>query len=471
MTLTRTIRRKLIVFLVISVVAVVVVAVSYARLPQQAGIGRYSITVDLTSAAGLYPNANVTYRGEVVGRVTGVEATATGARARASISSDAHIAADLDARIAPMSAIGEMYLALDPRSGARGPDLRDGSVIAADRVQVPTPVSTAVAEIQSLLSSVDQDNLRTVVDESFTALDGQGPALRQLVDSVNQIMGSAADAVEPTAALIDGLGPLLDTQVDSADAIRSWAASLARVTGRLADADGSLRSVLAKAPAAAAEATSLFDDIAPTVPILLANLRTVEQVLAVYNPALEQVLVLYPPLIAATQSTGLVNADDPGQNTYFATQLNDPPPCIEGFLPPSQRRSPADVSTAPAPKDLYCKVDPADPRSVRGARNLPCLEYPGYRAATVTLCREAAGGRRPDFSAGAPAPPLPSDDPEAGTAVTAPAQRGSERPVVSVRQYDARRGEFLDRDGRLVRVSSPAGADRMTLEQLLVPRG
>jgi phospholipid/cholesterol/gamma-HCH transport system substrate-binding protein len=456
--LTRTIRWKLVVFAVISVIAVAVVGVLYAQLPQQAGIGRYAVTVDMTSAGGLYPNANVTYRGSVVGRVTAVEATDTGARARLSISSDAHIAADLDATIAPMSAVGEMYVALDPRSGADPHrDLTDGAVIGADRVRLPTPVSDAVAQVQSLLASVDATNLRVVIDESFTALNGQGPALRSLVDSVSDIMAEAADTITPTATVIDRLGPVLDSQVDSADAIGAWAASLARVTGSLAGSDAALRGVLARAPGAASEATALFDDVAPTVGILLANLTTVEQVLAVYNPALEQVLVLYPPLIAATQGTGLVNADDPGQNTFFAAAgLNDPPPCITGFLDPSQRRSPADLSPAPAPKNLYCKVDPSDPRSVRGARNLPCLEYPGYRAATVTLCRQLAGGRAPRT------PTAPVVAP-ASDAVSAP------RPVVAARQYDPRRGEFVADDARVTRVTGVSAHGPIPLRDLLVP--
>ena len=109
------------------------------------------------------------------------------------------------------------------------------------------------------------------------------------------------------------------------------------------------------------------------------------------HPSIEQILVLYPPLIAATQSAGLPNSDNPAQNTFFANQLNDPPPCTTGFLPADQRRSPTELDVPPTPPDLYCKVAPENPAAIRGARNLPCVEYPGKRAPTVQLCRDPAG--------------------------------------------------------------------------------
>ena len=70
----------------------------------------------------------------------------------------------------------------------------------------------------------------------------------------------------------------------------------------------------------------------------------------------------------------------------FAVTIADPPSCTVGFLPPSQWRSPADTTDMDTPDGLYCKLPQDSPIDVRGARNYPCVEHPGKRAATVQEC-------------------------------------------------------------------------------------
>jgi phospholipid/cholesterol/gamma-HCH transport system substrate-binding protein len=70
------------------------------------------------------------------------------------------------------------------------------------------------------------------------------------------------------------------------------------------------------------------------------------------------------------------------------TDLNVPPPCLTGFLPASEWRSPADTTAVPLPSGMYCKI-PKDYQglAVRGARNYPCADVPGKRAASPRECR------------------------------------------------------------------------------------
>lgn len=91
-------------------------------------------------AAGLYRNANVTYRGTEVGRVQDVSLTGDGVRAVLALHSTIVIPADLQAEVHSQSAVGEQFIALVPHTD-QGPYLADGAVIARDRVSVP-PTST-----------------------------------------------------------------------------------------------------------------------------------------------------------------------------------------------------------------------------------------------------------------------------------------------------------------------------------------
>jgi phospholipid/cholesterol/gamma-HCH transport system substrate-binding protein len=100
----------------------------------------------------------------------------------------------------------------------------------------------------------------------------------------------------------------------------------------------------------------------------------------------EQVLVLLPQASSVAQTTTMAF---PGEaNIDLGLAINQPPPCLTGFLPASQWRSPADTSIQPLPSGTYCKI-PKDTaaNAVRGSRNIPCVDVPGKSAATPTECR------------------------------------------------------------------------------------
>jgi hypothetical protein len=127
--------------------------------------------------------------------------------------------------------------------------------------------------------------------------------------------------------------------------------------------------------------------------VLLANLTTLGQILVTYNPSLEQLLVMLPAVVAAQQSFGNPKNNSTGlpQAGDFAFTISDPPSCTVGFLPPSQWRNPADITSIDTPDGLYCKLPQDSPLAVRGARNYPCMGHPGKRAPTVELCDDPKG--------------------------------------------------------------------------------
>ncbi|MFD6883295.1 MULTISPECIES: MCE family protein [unclassified Rhodococcus (in: high G+C Gram-positive bacteria)] len=387
MSPTAALRTRLLAFFAIGLAAVLVVALWVVEVPRLVGIGRYDVRLELTDGAGLYPSANVTYRGVEIGRVTAVTMTIGGAEAVLSLDSGVPVPADAAVQVRSMSAIGEQYVEFLP-AGADAPYLGDGDVVGSDRVSVPEPIGRALDQLDSTLQSVGTDRLSVLLDETHSAVADSDDALRTLIESAAAVSGEAAASIDSTATLLDQVGPLLETQVASSDAITRWASSLAGTTGQLRDSDTDIRTLLGVGAPAAAQVQALFEDAEPTLPLLLANLITVEQVAAVYQPSLEQILVLFPSIMASTQSAGLPNVDNPAQNTYFVNSYNDPPPCISGFLPPEQRRSPTELDVPETPPDLYCTLPADSPVAVRGARNMPCIEYPGRRAPTVQLCRD-----------------------------------------------------------------------------------
>lgn len=91
--------------------------------------------------------------------------------------------------------------------------------------------------------------------------------------------------------------------------------------------------------------------------MLLANLTTLGQAGVTFHASLEQLLVLLPPYIGATQTVGVARNNPTGMTMGdFTLSMNDPPACTVGFLPPSSWRSPEDTTDVDTPDGMYCKL-------------------------------------------------------------------------------------------------------------------
>lgn len=95
------------------------------QVPTFLGIGKYEVKLQLPSSGGLYRFSNVTYRGVEVGKVTDVRVTPTGAEATMSLDTSPKIPIDLQAEVRSVSAVGEQYVDLRPRTDS-GPYSRTG---------------------------------------------------------------------------------------------------------------------------------------------------------------------------------------------------------------------------------------------------------------------------------------------------------------------------------------------------------
>lgn len=387
--LTRFVRIQLMIFTVTGLIGVTAIALNYVQVPALLGIGRTTVTVELPAAGGLYRFSNVTYRGVQVGKVTEVEISKDGnertVRATLSLDGGAKIPADVQADVHSVSAIGEQYVDLIPRS-ANGPYLQNGSVIGQADTTIPQPIGPVLDKTSELLGSLPKPQLHSLVDEMNRAFDGAEYDLQSLLDSAGTITHGLRNVEKETRSLIDDGGPLIDGQVQSTESIETWTRSLAAVSTQLVDNEPDIRTLLEKGPGAFDESSRLLDQLNPTIPILLANLNSISQLAVTYRPSLEQLLVLLPPVISIVQAVQPNrNAQGLGAGSFRIT-VSDPPACTVGFLPPSSWRPAYDTTTIDTPDDLYCKLPQDSPIAVRGSRNFPCMGQPGKRAPTAEIC-------------------------------------------------------------------------------------
>ncbi len=253
---------------------------------------------------------------------------------------------------------------------------------------MPAEVGPALDAAQRGLAALPEEKISVLLDETAKAVGGLGPSLqaprRRHPGAGRRLPGEPACRHRSRRELRADHrlpGQLLD-------AISQWAANLNTIAAQTAEKDAALRSGLQQAAPTADQLNAVFSDVRESLPQTLANLEVVIDMLKRYNKNVEQVLVVLPQGAAIAQTATIFA---PEGLLHFGLGINIPPPCLTGFLPASQWRSPADTKTEPLPSGLYCKIPKDAPNAVRGARNYPCADVPGKRAAT----RGSAAARSP----------------------------------------------------------------------------
>ena len=381
--LTRLIKTQLVLLTAVAVAAVLVLGVYYLRIPSLIGIGRYTLYADLPQSGGLYRTATVTYRGQTIGKVTGVEPTERGARATMSIDNGYQIPTDASAHVHSVSAVGEQFIDLVSTS-KRGPYLRNGQTIT--KSTVPSQIGPALDAANRGLAVLPKDKVASLLHEASQAVGGLGPSLRRLVDATQGITHDFRGSIDYIDDIIERSAPIIDSQVNSGADIGHWAANLNTLAAQTAQQDQAVRTILGNAPPTVDQVNATFNDVRESLPQTLANLEVVIDMLKRYHNGVEQALVFLPQSAAIAQS---VTSEFPGQAALGvgALSLNQPPPCLTGFLSASEWRPPADTSTASLPSGTYCKIPMDAQNVVRGARNYPCADVAGKRAASPRECR------------------------------------------------------------------------------------
>jgi phospholipid/cholesterol/gamma-HCH transport system substrate-binding protein len=366
--LTRTTRLQLVVFAVIAVLVIGYTGFHYANLGRLIGArDYYTVQMELANAGGIFPQADVTYRGVSVGRVGAVRLTATGVEADLNISNAAPpIPADLQASVADLSAVGEQYVNLRPTTSS-GPYLTQGSVIPRADTTLPLPVTNLLTSVNELATSVPLDELRVVLNNLATGLGGTSTSLQALIDGQSKFIRASGTALTQTDTLIQDSQTVLATQNAEAAAFRSFAASSRLFAGQLVSSDADLRRLFANGAPAAVQVAGLITDNTPTLGALIANLLTTSQITLTRGAALQETFSALPAAIAA----GSTVITTKGARFGVALTFFNPLPCTAGYQG-TKIRNGLDTSPGPPPNtNARCTSPASSGIDVRGSAHAP----------------------------------------------------------------------------------------------------
>lgn len=421
MILRRT-KAQLAVFLVIALIGVIFTGGRYA------GLGKllpwtnpgYVVKADFSDSGGVFEGAEVTYRGVPVGKVEKLALQGDGIRVSLRLKPGTKIPSPTKAFVDNRSAVGEQYIDLQPQTD--GPVfLHAGDVIPQSMTGIPIQPTQLVVNLDQLVRSIDTADVTVVLDELGKAFTGTGDDLQRLVDAGDQLTEAATKALPQTIKLINDGKPVLDTQRATAGDFKSYNASLAQLTAQLRTSDPDFRALFAKGTDSARTTTALLEANRAALPVLLQNLVFFAQVQKVRIPALRQILVTYPNVIAGGFT---VTPGDGTAHFGFVNNLNASPcPSSDKGYSTTKKRDATDQRNIAPNYSAYCSQHSPSPTDVRGAQNAPKASdqpqpFPQYRSA-ASQAALFSGLSSTDSFAGGYTADLADYDPSTGHAITA----------------------------------------------------
>jgi phospholipid/cholesterol/gamma-HCH transport system substrate-binding protein len=353
---------------VIAVLGITYLLLTYVGLGTTLFGGQFTAYVDLKNSGGIFTTASVTYRGVEVGRVGAITLRPDGIRVALKLKSSPKIPDDVTAVVGDGSAIGEQFVDLRPQRDV-GPYLHDGSVIPQSRTSLPINSQDVLVSVDRLVNSVPRKDLRDLVNQLGATFNDTGPTLRRLLADSHSLIATAQQDLPQTIGLLDSGGKVLDTQNALSNDIVAFSKHLASFTHALRGSDHDLRRVINRGAPASTQLTRLVGSIDVTLPILLNNLTSLGQVTAVRIPAIRQILVIYPYVVAT--SYGLFPNDGSTRFGVPVPPSSDGQPCTKGYVPTAKRRLPSALKYPKIRYNAFCKEPTSVDVNPRGSREAP----------------------------------------------------------------------------------------------------
>ncbi|MGU3500031.1 MCE family protein [Mycobacterium sp. C31M] len=248
----------------VTLVAVVVAAFSYDKLPVIKGTSDHSAY--FAEAGGIKPGSDVRVSGYGVGRVSEVTLEGTKVRVEFTVDDDVALGDRTEAAIKTETVLGTKMLELTPQG-----DGELSGAIPLERTTSPYDLPTALGDLTTTISGLDTTQLSTALStlaETFQntpadlklALDGvaqfsdtlntRDAQLRNLLADANTVTGVLAKRSDQIAALVVNANSLLAELLSQRDAVDSFmgnlAAASAQLSGLVADNREQLRPALDK---------------------------------------------------------------------------------------------------------------------------------------------------------------------------------------------------------------------------------
>jgi phospholipid/cholesterol/gamma-HCH transport system substrate-binding protein len=185
------------------------------ELPGGANLGDdpYPVQIEFSDVVDLVPQSLVRVGDVPVGTVKsiGVEPKSWNAMVTVLVNRDVSLPSNATAKVRTTSLLGEKFVELDsPEKPAPGSLAQSGKIGLQDSGRA-AEVEEVLGALSMLLNGGGVAQIKTISTELNKALTGREPQVRELLDNLNQLVGSLNDSRDDINRALDGLNRLSAT--------------------------------------------------------------------------------------------------------------------------------------------------------------------------------------------------------------------------------------------------------------------
>ena len=169
---------------------------------------RTNLSMNVPDVNGIVAGSNVLLRGVPVGKVIGTGTTTQNATIDFYVQSQYHIPLDSEIRLENLSALGESYIGLVPRSDD-GPVFKDGQRISAEAITQPPSISEFATSVVRVLNQLNPGALARVIDQIDAALPDPVAVLPNISRASTLLRNTIADFQGRGRTVFDNVQKLL----------------------------------------------------------------------------------------------------------------------------------------------------------------------------------------------------------------------------------------------------------------------
>ena len=223
---------KSIIFIVVTVLATAVLAISIASTSVGNAVGYHARFTDVT---GLVTGDSVRIAGVRVGQVDKINVVdRRQARVTFSVEADRKLPASATATIKYLNIVGQRYIELDEGAGPVGATLPPGGTIPIDRTTPALNLTELFNGFRPLFAALSPKDVNQLTGELIQVLQGEGTTVDTLVTTVGSLAGTLAGKDQVIGQVIDNLNAVLDTVNSRGDELVKLITTLRQLVSGLA---------------------------------------------------------------------------------------------------------------------------------------------------------------------------------------------------------------------------------------------
>ncbi|RJQ79766.1 MCE family protein [Pseudonocardiaceae bacterium YIM PH 21723] len=238
----------------------------------------YQLKAVFADALNLPDKAHVKVDGVDVGRVSRIEAENYTARVTMVIRKDVSLPTGTTAQLRQATPLGDVFIALHPPKA--GAAMTEGDTIGIEHTGAAASVEDTLAALSALVNGGGLAQLKTIVTELNTALDGHSDQARAVIQNLGDTLATLNARTAEIDRILTSAQSLTDTYNRRSGEIDQALQTFPPALKVLSEQTGKLNSTLSTVAGASGDADTLLRTVRPD---LTATLRDLGPTLAAFG--------------------------------------------------------------------------------------------------------------------------------------------------------------------------------------------